>query len=153
HRVGGAGLPRGLLRAHARAGARAGAGGRGDRRGRGRGCGEARGERRGSARGRSVRTARPLAAVGARRMESLWTAGERTREAELTLIAPGRGRVRVDQSEFELSSETMPDGKLRLVGDAGVTVAEVTAEGSRRFVRLGVLDFVLERENASRGRG
>ena len=85
-------------------------------------------------------------------MKSLWKDGERIREVELTPISPGRWRVRVDQSEFELASETMPDGKLRLVGDAGVTVAEVTPEGTRRFVRLGALDFVLEKEGGGRKR-
>jgi len=86
-------------------------------------------------------------------MKSFWRDGERVREVELTPVSAGRWRVRVDQSEFELASERMPDGKLRLVGDGNVTVAEVTAEGARRFVRLGVLDFVLEREGAPGGSG
>jgi 3-methylcrotonyl-CoA carboxylase alpha subunit len=81
-------------------------------------------------------------------MKSSWRDGERVREVELKPLSPGRWRVRVDASEFELACETMPDGKLRLVGEGGVTVAEVTAEGARRFVRLGVLDFVVEREGA-----
>jgi biotin carboxyl carrier protein len=74
------------------------------------------------------------------------------REVELTPLSAGRWRVRVDESEFELACETMPDGKLRLAGEGGVTVAEVTPEGARRFVRLGVLDFVLERAGSGRGR-
>ena len=86
-------------------------------------------------------------------MKSFWRDGERVREVELRALDPGRWRVRVDESEFELACETMPDGKLRLVGDGGVTVAEVTAEGARRFVRLGVLDFVLERAGSERVRG
>ena len=81
-------------------------------------------------------------------MKSIWRDGDRVREVELKALASGRWRVRVDESEFELACETMPDGKLRLVGEGGVTVAEVTAEGARRFVRLGVLDFVVEREGA-----
>ena len=85
-------------------------------------------------------------------MKSLWRDGERVREVELSPVAPGRWRVRVDASEFELDAETMPDGRLRLVGESGVTVAEVTAEGARRFVRLGALDFVLERETVGRRR-
>jgi len=83
-------------------------------------------------------------------MKTFWRDGARVREVELLAVAPGRWRVCVDQAEFELSSETMPDGRLRLQGDAGVVVAEVTPDGSRRFVRLGVLDFVLEREVAVR---
>ena len=79
-------------------------------------------------------------------MKSLWRDGERTREVELTAVSPGRWRVRVDDAEFEVVAEVMPDGKLRLVSDGRTTVAEVTPAGARRFVRLGTLDFVLERE-------
>jgi biotin carboxyl carrier protein len=86
-------------------------------------------------------------------MKSLWRDGERVREVELHPVSPGRWRVRVDSSEFEVASERMPDGKLRLVGENGVIVAEVTPAGARRFVRLGVLDFVLEREGARAGSG
>lgn len=85
-------------------------------------------------------------------MKSWWRDGDRVREVEIQELSPGRWRVRVDQSEFELSSEAMPDGKLRLVGDGGDSVAEVTPEGARRFVRLGVLDFMLERESGGRTR-
>jgi 3-methylcrotonyl-CoA carboxylase alpha subunit len=79
-------------------------------------------------------------------MKTLWRDGDRVREVETTALGGDRWKVRVDDSEFELALETMPDGKLRLAGDNGVTVAEVTPVGSRRFVRLGTLDFVLERE-------
>ncbi len=85
-------------------------------------------------------------------MKSLWRDGARVREVELARVAPGRWRVRVDDAEFELAAEAMPDGKLRLVGDGGVIVAEVTPAGARRFVRLGVLDFVLDRESGARQR-
>ena len=84
-------------------------------------------------------------------MKSFWRDGERVREVELKPLSPGRWRVRVDAAEFDLAAETMPDGRLRLVGESGVTVAEVTPEGSRRFVRLGALDFVLEREGGGAG--
>ena len=79
-------------------------------------------------------------------MKTQWRDGERVREVEITSSGAGRWMLRVDAAEFELAVETMPDGKLRLSGDSGVTVAEVTPVGSRRFVRLGMLDFVLERE-------
>ena len=46
----------------------------------------------------------------------------------------------------------MPDGRLRLVSDGRTTVAEVTPAGTRRFVRLGTLDFVLDREASGRSR-
>ena len=85
-------------------------------------------------------------------MKSLWRDGERTREVELTALTPGRWRVRVDDAEFEVAAEVMPDGKLRLVSDGRTTVAEVTPAGARRFVRLGTLDFVLDREASGRRR-
>lgn len=81
-------------------------------------------------------------------MKTLWRDGDRVREVETTSLGAGRWKVRVDLAEFEVAVETMPDGKLRLAGDHGVTVAEVTPVGSQRFVRLGTLDFVLEREVA-----
>ena len=85
-------------------------------------------------------------------MKTLWRDGEAVREVETTALGEGRWKVRVDDAEFELSVERMPDGKLRLAGESGVTVAEVTPVGDRRFVRLGVLDFVLEREAGGRRR-
>ena len=85
-------------------------------------------------------------------MKSLWRDGERVREVELTPLGPGRWRVRVDAAEFELAAEPMGDGKLRLVADGRTTVAEVTPAGTRRFVRLGTLDFILEREASGRRR-
>ena len=85
-------------------------------------------------------------------MKSQWRDGDRVREVEATSLGGGRWKVRVEDAEFELAVETMPDGKLRLAGDHGVTVAEVTPVGSQRFVRLGPLDFVLEREVAGRKR-
>jgi 3-methylcrotonyl-CoA carboxylase alpha subunit len=85
-------------------------------------------------------------------MKSAWRDGERTREVELVALGPGRWRARVDDAEFELRAEPMGDGRYRLVSDSGTTMAEVTATGTRRFVRLGTLDFVLEREAAGRRR-
>ncbi len=85
-------------------------------------------------------------------MKSLWRDGDRTRDVELTVLGAGRWRVRVDDAEFEVSAEAMPDGKLRLVSEGKTTVAEVTPAGTRRFVRLGTLDFVLDREVGGRRR-
>lgn len=85
-------------------------------------------------------------------MKSAWRDGERTREVELVALGGGRWRARVDGSEFELAAEAMSDGRLRLVSESGTTVAEVTAAGARRFVRLGSLEFVLEREAGVRRR-
>ena len=85
-------------------------------------------------------------------MKSSWRDGARIREVELERVGPGRWRVRVDEAAFELDCEAMPDGKLRLSGESGVVMAEVTPVGPRRFVRLCSLDFVLEREPTGRRR-
>ncbi len=81
-----------------------------------------------------------------------WREGDRTRVVELNSIGAGRWRVRVDDAEFEVAAEVAEDGRMRIVADGAVHVAEVTAAGGRRFVRLGSLDFVLEREASGRRR-
>jgi len=86
-------------------------------------------------------------------MRSAWRDGERVRTVEIEPLAAGRYRVVVDGVPLELAVETLADGRLRLEGADGVTVAEVTAAGERRFVRLGRLDFVLRREDAARRGG
>ena len=72
--------------------------------------------------------------------------GERIRSVELTPEGAGTWRVSVDGSEFLIGAEPLDGGRLRLVTPEGASVAEVTMAGSRRFVRLGNLDFVFERE-------
>ena len=67
-------------------------------------------------------------------------------------MAGGRYRAVVDGVELEVSVEWLGDGRLQLTTTEGVTIAEVTPIGDRRFVRLGTLDFVIDRE-AGRGRG
>jgi len=81
---------------------------------------------------------------------SEWRDGDRTRIVELRSLGSGRWRVRVDDAEFEVAADAVDDGRLRMQVDGAVHVAEVTAAGNRRFVRLGALDFVLEREAAGR---
>lgn len=85
-------------------------------------------------------------------MKSLWRDGQRQREVELKALGEGRYRVRVDDAEFELRAEVMADGRMQLHHEGGDTVVEVTAAGARRFVRLGSLEFVLERESSGRKR-
>ena len=85
-------------------------------------------------------------------MRSEWRDGENSRAVELTRLAPDRYRARVDGVAFELSVEQVGDGRLRLTTADQVVMAEVSATGVRHFVRLGAMDFVLERESAGRRR-
>jgi biotin carboxyl carrier protein len=88
-------------------------------------------------------------------MLSDWRDGDRVRVVEVKSEGGGRYRVSVDGAPFEVSVQRLPDGRLSLTTEQGITLAELTASGARRFVRLGTLDFVLEREaaGARRGRG
>jgi biotin carboxyl carrier protein len=86
-------------------------------------------------------------------MRTEWKDGERTREVEVKATAPGKWEVTVDGAVLNLTVEVVEGGRLRLTGDDGTHVAEVTATGSRRFVRVGTMDFVLDRVEGSRKRG
>jgi biotin carboxyl carrier protein len=85
-------------------------------------------------------------------VKSLWRDGERERAVELEPLGNGRWRLRVDGAPLELQAEAMADGRLLLRSDSGDATAEVTAAGARRFVRLGTMDFVIERLPATRRR-
>ncbi len=76
--------------------------------------------------------------------------GDRVRVVEIAREGEGRVRVRVDEASLELGVEALEGGTLRLTGAHGVTLAEVTVAGKLRFVRLGAMDFVLEREPEGR---
>ena len=86
-------------------------------------------------------------------MKSAWRDGDRVRAAELEPRGGAIWRVRVDGTEFDVAAEALADGRMRLRTESGDTIAEVTAVGTRRFVRVGTLEFVLDREAAVRGRG
>ena len=79
-------------------------------------------------------------------MRSSWLDADRERTVDLAALGPGRYRVTVDEGGFEVTVES----RLRLVTDSGVTMAQVTAAGARRFVRLGHADFVIERAAGTR---
>ena len=86
-------------------------------------------------------------------MKSAWRDGDRVRAAELEPRGGAIWRVRVDGIEFDVAAEALADGRMRLRTESGDTIAEVTAVGARRFVRVGTLEFVLEREATVRGGG
>jgi acetyl/propionyl-CoA carboxylase alpha subunit len=83
-------------------------------------------------------------------MRTEWRDGDRVRAVELTSEGAGRYRARVDDAEFSLTVEPLADGRARLITDQGATVIELTVAGNRRFIRLGTLDFVLERALGAR---
>lgn len=86
-------------------------------------------------------------------MRSFWMDGARARAVEIEGAGDARWRVRVDDAEIEVAAERIAPGLLRLTTASGITVAEVTAVGARRFVSLGGMDFVLERASQARTRG
>ena len=85
-------------------------------------------------------------------MKRAYRDGDRIREVVLEPLGGGRWRAVVDGAPLELAAEPVGPGRFRLIDGAGVTVAEVTAAGARRFVRLGSLDFVLDVEAGGRAR-
>ena len=84
-------------------------------------------------------------------MRSEWRDGDRVRMVEVAAEGGGRYRVTVDGAPFGVTAARLADGRLSLTTDQGVTIAELTAAGARRFVRLGALDFVLDRETGGAG--
>jgi len=66
----------------------------------------------------------------------------------VTPLGGSRFRVVVDGAALELEVEALGGGAYRLLQAASTTLARVTAAGVRRFVRIGALDFVLERAAA-----
>jgi 3-methylcrotonyl-CoA carboxylase alpha subunit len=85
-------------------------------------------------------------------MRSEWRDGDRVRVVEVVPEGGGRYRVTVDGTPFEVSAERLPEDRLRLTTGQAAAVAELSAAGARRFVRLGALDFVLDREPSGRRR-
>jgi 3-methylcrotonyl-CoA carboxylase alpha subunit len=85
-------------------------------------------------------------------MRARYRDGTRSRSVEVTPQGGTSYRVVVDDGELMVTAEPLDDGRLRITGPNGVTIAEVTSVGAQRFVRLGAMDFVLEREVAGRRR-
>jgi 3-methylcrotonyl-CoA carboxylase alpha subunit len=85
-------------------------------------------------------------------MRTFWKDGHRTREVEVTPLGEDRFRVAVDGATFDATATRLADGRLALEVPEGRFLAEISASGARRFVRLGALDFVLGLEPAGRRR-
>ena len=85
-------------------------------------------------------------------MRLAWRDRDRTREVEVKALGSNRYRVVVDGVESEVQLESLAPNRVRLTSVSGDSVAEITATGPRRFVRLGSLEFVIERETAGRRR-
>lgn len=78
-------------------------------------------------------------------MRTAWLDQGRTRAVDLTPLGGGRYRVEAEGVSFEVEAESLGGGAYRLTRDGQAVPVRVTAAGTRRFVRLGSLDFVLER--------
>jgi len=79
-----------------------------------------------------------------------WRAGESHGVVEAAADGPGRVVVTVEGEPRTFEVEPLGPGCFRLRSPQGVTRVEITASGTRRFVRVGTLDFVLEREAGGR---
>jgi biotin carboxyl carrier protein len=86
-------------------------------------------------------------------MRYAWRDGERTRVVEISPDGPGGYRLTIDGAPIRLEAAPLEGDHLRLTTESGVALAEVTVQGSRRFVRLGSLDFVIEVAPARSPRG
>jgi 3-methylcrotonyl-CoA carboxylase alpha subunit len=84
---------------------------------------------------------------------SEWRDGASTRTVTLTPLGGTRYRASVDDATFEIEVEPGTDGRMRIIADGRVTPARVAAQGDRRFVRVGRLDFVFERVARGARRG
>ena len=78
-------------------------------------------------------------------MRTAWLDQGRARTVDVTPLEGCRYRVEVDGTAFELEAESLGGGAYRLARDGQAVPVRVTVDGSRRFVRLGALDFVLDR--------
>jgi len=78
-------------------------------------------------------------------VRSAWRDGDRVRVVEAAPTAPGSYRLTIDGVEIEVEVERLADGRLRIGTADGPVNAEITAQGEKRFVRLGALEFVIER--------
>lgn len=86
-------------------------------------------------------------------MKTVWRDGARERTVEVTALGERRYRVVVDGVGHVFTAEMADYGRLRIREDGDAHMVLVTAVGERRFVRVGSLDFVLQREESGRGRG
>jgi len=83
-------------------------------------------------------------------MRTEWKDGANVRAVTVTALGDDRYRIDVDGAVIELRAERLEGGRLALESNGETTTAVITAAGARRFVRLGAMDFVLERAAAGR---
>lgn len=85
-------------------------------------------------------------------MRTYWRDGDRTRRVEITPAGNGRFRVDVDGVALEIEVAGAERGSLRLTTSEGSFRSEVTAAGTRRFLKLRNMDFVFDAEAGARRR-
>ena len=83
----------------------------------------------------------------------IWLDHEREREVTIDSLGSGQFRISVDGVEMTVAARSIGPDRIELKSAETTRVAEITVVGERRFVRLGSLDFVLEREARGRRRG
>jgi biotin carboxyl carrier protein len=81
-----------------------------------------------------------------------WRDRDRIREVEIDSRGEGRYHVSIDGSEMDVDATAVGPDRFELVTVGATRVVEITPVGDRRFVRLGSLDFVLDREARGKAR-
>ena len=81
-----------------------------------------------------------------------WRDRDRIRQVEIAESGQGRYRASIDGAEMDVEVHVLGPDRFELVNPGATTVVEVTPVAERRFVRLGSLDFLLDRESRTRGR-
>jgi biotin carboxyl carrier protein len=78
-------------------------------------------------------------------MRTNWLDRDRSRVVDVTPLGGRRFRVVVDGVALELEAEALGGGAYRLIHEGTPVPVRVTAAGPRRYVRIGTLDFVIDR--------
>ena len=79
-----------------------------------------------------------------------WRDRDRIRQVEIAGNGQGRYRASIDGAEMDVEVNVLGPDRFEVVSAGATRVVEVTPVAERRFIRLGSLDFLLDRESRAR---